>query len=450
MLRGNLRRIIFIAILVGLATATLAVRNIDLGIGGANFERGGNGPLGLRLGLDLQGGIQLVYQADEPDTTEKQMEGVRSIIERRVNAFGVTEPSIQVMGENRLLIQLPGVEDVEEAKNLIGQTAVLVFRERDCLNAECTDFQDRDVGLTGDLLSKATSDRHPTTGQPIVRLDFNSRGARIFGQVTTRIAGTNDRFAIFLDEEELLAPVARAPILGGDAFIEGPDFTSARVRTLAIQLESGRLPVPISVLTEQDVDATLGADALRRSVVAGYVGLALVVLFMVAYYRVPGVIACLALLCYAVIVLAMLKLIPVTLTLAGIAGVILSVGMAVDANILIFERMKEELRAGRSLLGAVETGFGRAWPSIRDSNISTFITCAILFWFGSRLGASLVVGFAVSLFIGVAVSMFSAIVISRTLLLITSTTPVARHSRLFTPVEGRPRSVGARPIRERS
>ncbi|MQF82901.1 protein translocase subunit SecD [SAR202 cluster bacterium AD-802-E10_MRT_200m] len=437
MINGSIRRLMIIIVILIIALSSLSVRNIDFGIGDFNFERGGEGPLGLRLGLDLLGGVQLIYKADQPEITEQQINGVRDIIERRVNAYGVTEPSIQVMGTDRLLIQLPGVANVEEAKNLIGQTAVLEFKERDCINIDCSDYQDRDVGLTGDLLDHATSDRHPTTGQPIVRLSFNSRGARIFGEVTTRIAGTTDRFVIFLDDEELIAPVAKSPILGGDAFIEGPEFTAARVRALAIQLESGRLPVPISVLTEQDVDATLGADALKRSVFAGYIGLALVAIFMISYYRFPGVVATTALLFYLTILLAILKLIPITLTLAGIAGVILSVGMAVDANILIFERIKEELRTGRSILVAVETGFNRAWTSIRDSNVSTFITCAILFWFGSRLGASLVVGFSVSLFIGVAASMFTAIFVSRTLLRLSTLSPLRRHPNMYSPVTGR-------------
>jgi preprotein translocase subunit SecD len=218
-----------------------------------------------------------------------------------------------------------------------------------------------------------------------------------------------------------------------------------RVRTIAIQLESGRLPVPLKLVKESTVDAVLGADSLRRSLMAGLVGLALVFLFTIIYYRVPGIVAGMALLIYASIALAIFKLLPVTLTLAGIAGFILSIGMAVDANILIFERMKEELRGGRTLASAMEVGFNRAWPSIRDSNVSTFITCAILYWFGSRLGASLVMGFALTLFIGVAVSMFTAITVSRNLLQLVALTPVARRLNLFTPEPlRRPAEVGGR------
>ena len=457
MVRTDLRRLLLVIVLVGVSITALAFRTIDVDLGFYDFNRSGTGPLGLRLGLDLQGGVQLIYQAvgtpDKPEPSADDMEGVRRIIETRVNAFGVTEPSIQIMGSNRLLIQLPGVADIEEAKKLIGQTAVLEFKERTCnnpLDPRCEEFNDAETGLTGERLRRAYADRDPTTSAPIVRLEFDSRGAQIFADLTTRLAGTNNRIAIFLDDDEIVAPVAQAAILGGQAFIEGPDFTFERVRTIAIQLESGRLPIPIEVLQEQDVDATLGADALDKSLVAGYVGLALVVLFMVAYYRISGIVASLALFCYVVLVIAILKLIPVTLTLAGIAGVILSIGMAVDANILIFERMKEELRSGRSLLSAAETGFSRAWPSIRDSNVSTFITCAILFWFGSRLGASLVTGFALTLFIGVAASMFSAIFISRTLLRFSAVTPLGRMVSLYTPVAGIREQAGTAPARGRS
>ena len=442
MLRRNFKSLGLIAVLLTLAAVALAVPTVSL----FGFERGGSGPLGLRLGLDLQGGIQLVYQAElEGGVTREQIEGVVQTIERRVNAFGVTEPIIQVMGDDRILIQLPGVEDVDEAKRLIGATAKLEFKERICVDIACTEYEDRDIGLTGELLSRAFAGRHQTSGKPIVNLQFNSEGARIFGESTSRIANTNNRTAIFIDDVEILAPLAQQPILGGNAFIEGPDFTLARVGTIAIQLESGRLPVPITVIQEQDVDATLGADALAKSLVAAVIGLGLVMVFMGLYYRVPGLIAAVALLSYVVLVLAIFKLMPVTLTLAGIAGFILSVGMAVDANVLIFERTKEELRTGRGLVGALETGFNRAWPSIRDSNVATFITSGILFWFGTRLGATMVVGFAVTLFIGVAVSMFSALTISQTLLRLAASTPLRRATYLFTPVPGRQGLRGAQP-----
>ncbi|MSQ11801.1 MAG: protein translocase subunit SecD [Dehalococcoidia bacterium] len=422
------QRLIVIGALAALAVAFLAVKTWNIG----GFDRGEEGTvLGLRLGLDLEGGVQLVYQAQQETVTQEQMEGVATIIERRINSFGVAEPNIQVLGTNRLLIQLPGVTEVNEAKRLIGQTATLEFKERECQNPDCTQFIDKDIGLTGDLLSRAFPGRDTVTGRPIVHIEFDARGEQIFAEATNRIAGTNNRVAIFLDEEELLAPVAEQAILGGRAFIQSPTFTSERVRTIGIQLESGRLPVPIEVIQEQEVDATLGQDSLANSLKAGYIGLGLVALFMVLYYRLPGATAAAALMVYVAITLALFKLIPVTLTLAGVAGFILSIGMAVDANVLIFERMKEELRQGRSLVAALDAGFARAWPSIRDSNISTFITCGILYWFGNRLGASVVSGFAVTLFLGVVLSMFSAIFVSRTFLRVVVRSSASHQAGLF-------------------
>jgi preprotein translocase subunit SecD len=336
---------------------------------------------------------------------------------------------------------------VEEAKRLIGQTARLELMERTCLNdpsditQNCDDPQyhvDGPLNLTGDDLVRAYAGTHPTLGMPVVNLEFDSEGARIFARHTQEIAGTENRTAFFLDDDLLIAPVAFQAITGGRAFIQGPDFTAERVRTIAIQLESGRLQVPLTLIQEQEVDATLGEDSLKKSVVAGLIGLALVLLFMALYYRLPGVMACIALIIYSMIVLAVLKLWPITLSLGGIAAFILSIGMAVDANILIFERMKEELRGGRTLIAATETGFNRAWPAIRDSNVSTFITCAILFWFGTRLGTGLVTGFAVTLFIGVAVSMFSALTVTRALLRAIAVTPLGRHLSLYTPIERKP------------
>ena len=438
MVNRELRKLVLIVLLIAVAAWGLAVQSYSVDIFNFTFARGDeDGPLGLTLGLDLQGGVQLIYEAVEEGVTASQMEGVQEKIERRTNSFGVTEPSIQILGENRILIQLPGVDDVEEAKRLIGQTGKLEFKERICANAACTDFSDLDLGLTGELLARAYAGTHQSTGRPIVNLEFNAEGARLFAETTSRIAGTNNRTAIFLDDTEIVAPVARQAILGGQAFIEGPDFTFDRVRTIAIQLEEGRLDTPIAVISEQNVDATLGAESLNRSLVAGMIGFGLVVLFMVLYYRVPGVMASIALICYMILVLMLVKLVPVTLTLAGIAGFILSIGVAVDANILISERTKEELRTGRALLGAISAGFNRAWPAILNSNVATMITCAILFWFGSRFGASAVTGFAVTLFIGVATSMFTAVIISQTLLRILAATPLSRYTGLFTPVPGR-------------
>ena len=443
MVNRDVRRLVFIVLLVALAAWGLAVQHYSIDIFSFNFTRGeDDGPLGLTLGLDLQGGVQLIYEAVEEGVTASQMAGVQEKIERRTNAFGVTEPSIQRLGDNRILIQLPGVEDVEEAKRLIGSTGKLEFKERICPDAACTEFSDQDIGLTGELLARAYASTHPTSGKPIVNLEFNSEGARLFGESTARIANTNNRTAIFLDDVEILAPSARQPILGGQAFIEGPDFTFERVSTISIQLEEGRLDTPIAVISEQNVDATLGEEALDRSLVAGMIGFGLVVLFMALYYRLPGVTASLALICYIILVMFLVKMVPVTLTLSGIAGFILSIGVAVDANILISERTKEELRTGRALLGAISTGFNRAWPAILNSNVATMITCVILFWFGSRFGASAVTGFAVTLFIGVATSMFTAVIISQTLLRIMAVTPLSRYTDLFSPVPGRTSTAG--------
>ena len=542
MRKVGLRRIILILVVLLVSVASLAKQSFDISILGIRLERGSNAILGLKLGLDLQGGIHLVYQArgtkeitavfqsppdaENPDAaatritgvlselskpveavnvdrtdptlrtfilgfstlqardedtvresleeqigplepggftvrdveanpTEDQMKGVLATIERRVNPLGVAEPVIQLMGSNRILIQLPGISDVEEVKFRIGQTARLEFKERICLpgtiDCDAPDGHepDRPTGLTGEDLRRAFPGTQSVTGAPIVNLQFNSEGTRIFRVLTTRLferyqQGSPDRFVILLDDEELLAPVvANGPILTGNPFIEGPGFTAERVRTLADLLESGRLPVPIEVVQEQNVDATLGADSLRKSLIAGLAGLALVLLFMILYYRAAGVVAALALLLYTAALLAVFKLVPVTITLGGIAAFVLSIGMAVDANILIFERMKEELRVGRTLTAAIEIGFSRAWPAIRDSNVSTFITCAILFWFGQRLGNSLVSGFALTLFIGVAISMFSALTVSRTLLHLFAALGLGQQRKLFTPE--RLRSAGQTP-----
>ncbi len=293
---------------------------------------------------------------------------------------------------------------------------------------------DNDLGLTGEDLALAYAGVQANTGLPVVNIEFNGEGTRIFAEHTSRIAGTNNRTAFFLDNELVIDPIARQAISGGRAYIQGPDFTPESVRTIAIQLESGRLPIPLILIQEKEVDATLGEDSLKKSLVAGLIGLALVLFFMAAYYRLPGIIACLALIIYGIIVLAILKLWPITLSLGGIAAFILSIGMAVDANILIFERMKEEIRSGRSLIASLDTGFNRAWPAIRDSNVSTFITCAILFWFGTRLGTGVVTGFALTLFIGVSVSMFSALVVTRSFLRIIAITPLGRMPSVYTNV----------------
>ena len=620
-MRRNARALILIALLIVASGLLLGFQTINLG----GFQRGSDTLLGLSLGLDLQGGSHLVYQAesiaDDGDAeprppSDQEMLALQRIIERRVNSSGLGEPIIQILGDDRLLIQLPGVRDSGRAKSIIGETARLEFKHRklnvsrnlttegvvtdadivsigaepipDELNpdaapaepqaaatpaaegasqtpeaegaaqtpeadpAEATPqpdaepdaaafpvivieftpqgaekfdevlarlnqtFQDaiatggipsalnitidgnellalddgvfapaiaklpdsnryvfpypqprsaaegeglhdlaraqsvigdaatasfierqgqvdEDFGLGGDNLDRAYASLHATSGQPIINLEFDGNGTRLFGEKTTEIAGSpTDSIAVFLDGVELIAPVVRQPITTGTAIIEG-GFTLDRANDISLQLEGGRLPIPITLIQERGVDAILGADSLAKSVVAGMVGLALVFLFMTLYYRVPGLVASVALLIYAAMVLAIFKLLPVTLTLSGVAATILSVGMAVDANVLIFERMKDELRNGRTLISAINIGFNRAWPAIRDSNVSTLITCGILFYFSNQLGTTIVQGFAVTLAIGVMVSMFSAIVVSRTILRVIASTRLSRHLGAFVP-----------------
>ena len=593
-MRRNARALITIALLITICAGIVGFQNINI----RNFNRGGDTPLGLSLGLDLQGGSHLVYETNLTDPTSgekqeisrEQMQSLSHTIERRINSSGLGEPIIQILGEDRLLVQLPGIKDPGRAKTLIGETARLEFRHR-TLNAApqpiesikpeniksitvdelredgkllseldsedknsqsqtLTSFPavivefdetglenfeqlffnlalsfekaaaavaagdydspadqinvtidgveelrfttlansirrledtprygiafpsdetgmegiitkedaekklgkspkiefavkkgylDEEIGLSGDDLKTAYAGQHQASGLPIVNIEFDDRGTRIFGELTTDIfvkqeeTGIRDQIAIILDGQELISPRVNAPITAGTAIIEGGDFTMTRVKDLALLLESGRLPVPIELIQERDVDAILGADSLRKSVIAGFIGLALVLIFMTLYYRVPGLVASAALIIYAVIVLAVFKIIPVTLTLSGVAAAILSIGMAVDANILIFERMKDELRGGRTMLSAVNIGFNRAWPAIRDSNVSTLITCAILYWFSDQLGATVVQGFAVTLVIGVGISMFSAIVVSRTIMRVVALSPLSRNINLFIP-----------------
>ena len=609
MVRRNARALIAILLLIVGSGLVLGFQTIKIG----PFERGGNTLLGLSLGLDLQGGSHLVYQA-EPTSDEGRAESqapdaddmlsLQRIIERRVNSSGLGEPIIQILGDDRLLIQLPGVREPARAKSIIGETAQLEFKHRQLgiprnlategvitdadivsVSAEpipdellpdtettatpeagadtsatvdeeaipviiveltpqgaakfdevlanlgqkfqvaapssnIVTFQgelrsgvlpglnvtingnetingvfappwisklegtnryvfpypqpqpepaqpgetpvevepdnvaaaqirigddatvifieqpgrvDEDFGLGGDNLSRAYASLHAQSDQPIINLEFDSLGTRLFGEKTTEIAGSlTDSIAIFLDDQELIAPVVRTPITTGTAIIEG-GFTLERAQDISLLLEGGRLPFPITLIQERSVDAILGSDSLAKSVLAGIVGFALVFLFMTLYYRVPGLVASIALLIYTAFVLAIFKLLPVTLTLSGVAATILSVGMAVDANVLIFERMKDELRNGRTLIGAINIGFNRAWPAIRDSNVSTLITCAILYYFSNQLGTTIVQGFAATLAIGVMISMFSAIMVSRTILRVIASTGLARLLGAFVP-----------------
>ena len=461
----------------------------------------------LETGLKAKSeSLEIVQAPDTPPPTPDQMEGVLDIIIRRVNAFGTEEPIIQTIGDDRIIVQLPGAtgsitrvtfsepverEDVltvlvrleqpftsldqdgprtfriktntlgasrkdeirntlaeqlgvpvesfqvnsgiDEAKSLIGQTALLEFKERTCSDRFCIDFTDSDIGLTGDDLERADPVVDSTGIGWSISIQFNDRGTDIFSDLTRRITGVDTkRIAIILDDEQLLAPVARAWIRDGRSEITG-NFTREEVRTRSIQLDSGRLPVPLKIIQESDVDALLGSESLKRSLMAGIVGLGLVMLFMVAYYRMAGLVAAVSLVVYSLIVLAIFKMIPITLTLSHIGGFILSIGMAVDANVLIFERMKEEVRIGRTLASSMEVGFNRAWPAIRDGNFSTLITCIVLIWFGDRLGGGLITGFAISLMIGVFASMFTAVVVSRNLLQLLAWIGLSRKISLFTP-----------------
>jgi preprotein translocase subunit SecD len=400
------------------------------GIHLGNFAR-----QGAKLGLDLQGGTQLTLQADmsqvPADQQSTAMQGVLNVISRRVNAYGVAEPEIQTLGSDRIIVQLPGVKDIEEAKKLIGQTAKLEFKEQDASGQwvpSTGQLNGQTVALTGAYLVPGHQQVTfaSTAGLPNVAFEFNSDGAQVFGQITQRLVGKP--LGIFLDGQEISAPTVQA-VLTQSGVITGLSLDQARL--LALQLNAGALPVPVSIQEERTVDATLGADSVHKSIVAGELALVVVIAFMLLYYRLPGLAASCALIIYSLLTLSIFKLIPVTLTLAGIAGFILSLGMAVDANILIFERMKEELRSGKTIAAAIRAGEDRAWPSIRDSNTSTLITCLVLYFFGQQFGATIIMGFALVLGIGVLISLFSAIVVTRTFLELLLSQSWAHSARLF-------------------
>ena len=440
---------------------------------GATLER-----RAMTLGLDLKGGTRLVLEPDlsnSPDVNlDDALNNASQIIERRINEFGVAESEIQRQG-NRLAVQLPGIT-AEEAMQKIGRTALLEFRELKTdangnvavmvngqeafvpqssvtslddavwIQAVATTRDGQSVPLTGQYLKNARLAADPNTGLPLIAFEFNDEGAHLFEQITGRLL--KQPLAFFLDGE---------PITTADGHVDAPivqsvisdrgQITGMRVdeaNNLVKLLNAGAFPVPLKVVQSENVDATLGQDSVQASVIAGETAMLVIMLFMVLYYRLPGLIAGAALTVYATIVLAVFKLWPVTLTLSGIAAFVLSVGMAVDANVLIFERMKEELRIGRSLVVAMEEGFHRAWSSIRDSNVSTLITCAILYWFGDQFGASLVKGFALTLAIGVFISMFSAILVTRTFLRIVVSIPAARKPALWVSHAGSKGDGGSR------
>jgi len=384
----------------------------------------------FRLGLDLSGGSHLIYKADVSAVPAGQvsdsMNALRDVIERRVNLFGVSEPVVQVQeggfgsgGQEKLIVDLPGVTDVTKATAMIGQTPLLEFKTEapagtpqnatvDANGKVTLDATPQFVStdLTGRYLKKATLQFDQNTREPMVSLQFDDTGTQLFDQITK--ANVGKTVAIYLDGAPISTPVVREEIPNGQAVISG-SFTPTEAKQLVGRLNSGALPVPISLLSTQTIGATLGDNAVHSGVKAAIIGFLIVALFLILWYRLPGLIAVIALCIYISIILALFKLLPVTLTAAGIAGFIISIGIAVDANILIFERVKEEMRSGRTVLDAVSTGFSRAWFSIRDSNISSIITAIILFWFGT----SLIQGFALTLGMGVLVSMLSAITITR-------------------------------------
>ena len=409
------------------------------------------------LGLDLQGGVNLIYQADLSTVDDKAaaMGGLRDVIERRVNLFGVSEPVVQIQGEDRLVVSLPGVKDVQQAINMIGQTPYLEFNEQrdeaetkkiidkikelqaaEEKNEDITKVKEYEMAflnpyfkpteLTGKYLSKANVTFDQTTFKPQIQLVFNSDGAKLFETITAR--NINKPLAILLDgvsiidtnndgkidEMDVYAPVVQDKITGGTAVITG-NMSAKTANDIARRLNSGALPVKIgSPISQETVGPTLGMVSLQKSLWAGIYGVLAIIIFMVIFYRLPGLLASLALLVYIAVTIAIFKLVPVTLTLAGIGGFILSIGMAVDANILIFARMKEELNQGKGVSVAIKEGFLRAWPSIRDSNINSLIVCAILFIFST----SFIKGFALTLSLGIMVSLFSAIFITRILLIV--------------------------------
>ena len=402
---------------------TISWPQLNFSLGPFKFKRS----LEVKKGLDLQGGTHLVLEAEmagiSQEEKETALESARNIVSRRVNLYGVSEPVIQTIrseGKYRIIVELPGIKNVNQAIDLIGQTAKLDFRElkedrrASPSAALITDFQPTD--LTGANLKKAEVQFSQQTGDPVIGLQFDEQGADKFSEITSR--NIDHQLAIFLDDLPLTAPTVKEAITTGQAMISG-DFTLDQAKNLAIQLNAGALPVPLKVVEQKTIGATLGEESVKKSLQAGLIGLLMVVLFMIAVYGFLGFLADIALVIYGLITLALYKLIPVTLTLPGIAGFILSVGMAVDSNILIFERMKEERWMGKPLSVAMELGFGRAWDSIKDANLCTLITCFVLFnpfnW-GFLNTSGMIRGFALTLALGIGVSLFTGIVVTRTLI----------------------------------
>lgn len=435
-------RTLIVIVIILLAAIWLVLPN-NPGINLGSFQR----EIKTHLGLDLVGGVQVLLEADLPETAEVTNEAMgtaTSIVENRVNGLGVSEAVVQRVGNRRVSVELPGIEDPEQAIAAVRSTGLLEFvdmsdiTQQEALTlidqtiktdyelassaevtstvgiTDTTDLTQRiwNTALTGADLENATVSTDKL-GKYEVAIKFTKEGGDKFAEYTGN--HINDVLAIVLDKKVISVPTINDKISDGQAVITG-NFTYDTANQLAVQLRYGALPIPLKIVETRTIGPTLGKDSLDKSMIAGVIGAVLVMLFMALYYRLPGLIADLAIIIYAVITFALYRTIPVTLTLPGIAGFLLSTGSALDANILIFERFKEELRGGRSLIQAIDQGFQRAWPSIRDSNIATLLTCAVLAIFGSQSGATIVIGFAFTLAVGVFVSLFTAIVVTRTLL----------------------------------
>jgi preprotein translocase subunit SecD len=401
---------------------TISSPEININAGPVSFKR----DLEIKQGLDLQGGTHLVLEADMVNIPEeerkKALGGAADVIQRRIDLYGVSETVVQTVeteGNYRLIVELPGTKNIDEAINLIGKTAQLDFRvlpeDKKASPSGALIFDYQETGLTGSQLKQSQVQFDPQTGEPVVSLEFNAEGAKKFAEITAQ--NISLPVAIFLDDMPLTAPRVNEAITTGNAVISG-SFTVKEAQNLSIQLNAGALPVPLKVVEQRTIGATLGEESVQKSIRAGIAGLVIVMLFMMASYGFLGFLACLALVVYGLITISLYKLIPVTLTLPGIAGFILSVGMAVDSNILIFERIKEERWLGKPLGVAMELGFGRAWDSIKDANITTLITAFILFnpfnW-GFLNTSGMVRGFALTLGLGIGVSLFTGIFVTRTL-----------------------------------
>jgi preprotein translocase subunit SecD len=492
--RQKLNLIFILLIAIGSGWLALPERYLD--IAGVKHD------VKINQGLDLQGGVQLLLEADPPEGVKidsEAMQGVRDTIEKRVNGLGVSEPVIQTRGSNQIVVELAGATDPEEATRIVQKTALLEIIDSNGQalppgtlvtttlgGPETVTGEDNGTPAASPVGSPQGSPQASPVGSPEASPVASPVAAvtpspsATSGDVYTTIVSGGDLKNAFITTDSL-GQIAVGFELKGDGANKFYDFTSSHIgqpmsivvdksvissptiqaaisnngtitgvsaqeaKDLVIQLKAGALNVPLKVVQSRTVGPTLGKDSIDRSFIAGVIGLGIVGLFMILYYRLPGVLSVLALLIYTAITFSMFKLLNVTLTLAGIAGFILSIGMAVDANVLIFARLKDELRSGKSLLHSIEAGFEHAWPSIRDSNISSMITSGILFWFGRYTGASIITGFALTLFIGVAVSMFTAITVTRAFLRLLVTFHLARNKNLFGDVEDTGQPVSASP-----